>query len=243
MILDEEEQEPEQEPEPEQDQDHDQDQDPDLIQDPALLLKSYKTQKNITGVDSLNPDIPDSPEGSDAENLDSDKSEELDFISGSEDNELDNDEATLTQNSQFANSSLSPPDSEVESDDDDDLQKIEQDQVLSYINRFHSECLVSSSDQVEALSKVIRVNNVIVDANHKTNPILSKYEKTKILGQRTKQLNSGCVPYIVVPSDIIDNYLIAQMELKAKKIPVIIRRPVSSNHSEYWKLEDLEQVY
>ena len=33
------------------------------------------------------------------------------------------------------------------------------------------------------------------------------------------------------------------MELKEKKIPVIIRRPVSSSHSEYWKLEDLEQIY
>ena len=115
--------------------------------------------------------------------------------------------------------------------------------MLTYINRYHSECLVSNSDEVEALSKIIKINNVIVDPNHKTNPILSKYEKTKILGQRTKQLNSGCSPYISVPSNIIDNYLIAQMELKEKKIPVIIRRPVSSSHSEYWKLEDLEQIY
>ena len=33
------------------------------------------------------------------------------------------------------------------------------------------------------------------------------------------------------------------MELKAKKIPIIIRRPISSTKSEYWKLEDLEQIY
>jgi DNA-directed RNA polymerase subunit K/omega len=141
------------------------------------------------------------------------------------------------------NTSISPPDSEVESDDEEDLQKIEEEQVLTYINRYHSECLVSNSDEVEALSKIIKINNVIIDPNHKTNPILSKYEKTKILGQRTKQLNSGCLPYISVPSNIIDNYLIAQMELKEKKIPVILRRPISSSHSEYWKLEDLEQIY
>ena len=100
-----------------------------------------------------------------------------------------------------------------------------------------------NSDEVNALTQIIRKDGKIVDKNHITNPILTKYEKTKILGQRTKQLNSGCKPYIEVPSNIIDNYLIADMELKAKAIPVIIRRPISSKHSEYWKLEDLEQIY
>ena len=169
--------------------------------------------------------------------------EELESNSGTDENEDSIDEPAINQNAQLMNTSISPPDSEVESEDEEDLQKIEQEQVLTYINRYHSECLVSNSDEVEALSKIIKINNVIVDPNHKTNPILSKYEKTKILGQRTKQLNSGCSPYISVPSNIIDNYLIAQMELKEKKIPVIIRRPVSSSHSEYWKLEDLEQIY
>jgi DNA-directed RNA polymerase subunit K/omega len=234
MILEDED--VEQEPDITQEADQDTGQDPDTGQEPALVLRNYKTQKNLSGIGI------DSPEGSDAESLISDKSEELDFNSDSEENELENEEGALTQNTQLMNTSISPPDSEVESDEED-LQKIEEDQVLNYINRFHSECLVSNSDEIEALSKTSRTNGIIMDANHKTNPILSKYEKTKILGQRTKQLNSGCVPYIVVPSDIIDNYLIAQMELKAKKIPVIIRRPISSTHSEYWKLEDLEQVY
>jgi DNA-directed RNA polymerase subunit K/omega len=234
MILEDED--VEQEPDAAQDADPEAGQDTDTAPDPALLLRNYKTQKNLSGIGI------DSPEGSDAESIISDRSEELDFNSDSEQNDLDNEEGTLTQNSQLMNTSISPPDSEVESDEED-LQKIESDQVLNYINQYHAECLVSNSDEIEALSKTSRVNGIIVDANHKTNPILSKYEKTKILGQRTKQLNSGCVPYIVVPSDIIDNYLIAQMELKAKKIPVIIRRPVSSTRSEYWKLEDLEQVY
>jgi len=169
--------------------------------------------------------------------------EELESNSGTNENYESEEEAAINQSGQLMNTSISPPDSEVESDDEEDLQKIEEEQVLTYINRYHSECLVSNSDEVEALSKIIKINNVIIDPNHKTNPILSKYEKTKILGQRTKQLNSGCLPYISVPSNIIDNYLIAQMELKEKKIPVILRRPISSSHSEYWKLEDLEQIY
>jgi DNA-directed RNA polymerase I, II, and III subunit RPABC2 len=240
MIADEEDQyqdqEQDQDAEAVQDPDAEAIQDPDAeaVQEPELLLKSYKTQKNIN---------PESVDGSEDESIDSSKSEDLEFISDSEDNELDEDGAVLTQNTQFVNRTISPPESEVESDNETDLQKIEEEQVLDYINRYHSECLVSNSDEIEALSKIIKVNNIITDANHKTNPILSKYEKTKILGQRTKQLNSGCLPYISVPSGIIDNYLIAQMELKEKKIPVIVRRPVSNTKSEYWKLEDLEQIY
>lgn len=140
-------------------------------------------------------------------------------------------------------SELSPINSDVESDDEDDLQKFDKQDSLDYITKFHPECLIANSDEVEALSQVKRENGKIVDKNHITNPILTKYEKTKILGQRTKQLNSGCQPYIDVPKNIIDSYLIAEMELKQKKIPVIIRRPISIHHSEYWKLEDLEQIY
>ena len=71
---------------------------------------------------------------------------------------------------------------------------------------------------------------------------MTKYEKTKILGQRASQINIGATRYIDVPKNITDGYLIAQMELKAKKIPVIIRRPLPNGQSEYWKLADLEQL-
>ena len=138
---------------------------------------------------------------------------------------------------------LSPINSDVESDDEEYLQKFDTSNIFDNINKYHPECFTANSDEIEALSQVIREGNVIIDNNHKTNPILTKYEMTKILGQRTKQLNSGCKPYIDVPNNIIDSYLIAQMELKAKKIPVIIRRPISNQKSEYWKLEDLEQIY
>jgi DNA-directed RNA polymerase I, II, and III subunit RPABC2 len=75
---------------------------------------------------------------------------------------------------------------------------------------------------------------------HKTMPILTKYEKTKILGMRVKQLNSGANQYVTTNEKIIDNYLIAQMELEQKKLPFIIQRPLPNNNFEYWKLQDLD---
>ena len=85
-------------------------------------------------------------------------------------------------------------------------------------------------------------NNIIVDNNHRTTPILTKYEKTKILGIRAKQINNGSKPFINISEEVIDGNIIAIMELQEKKLPFIIKRPISNNKFEYWKLEDLEII-
>lgn len=138
---------------------------------------------------------------------------------------------------------LSPINSDIESDDDDFLKKFDPEDRINYINKYHPECFVKNSVEVESLTKIVRdAKNTIIDSNHKTNPFLTKYEKTKIIGQRTKQLNLGTKPLVPGTNNIIDNYLIAQLELKEKVIPVIIRRPLPGGKSEYWKLKDLEII-
>ena len=72
--------------------------------------------------------------------------------------------------------------------------------------------------------------------------MLTKYEKTRVLGIRAKQINNGAIPMTSVPDNVMDGYLIALKELEEKKIPVIIRRPLPNGSSEYWKLKDLEII-
>ena len=45
---------------------------------------------------------------------------------------------------------------------------------------------------------------------------MSKYEKTRILGQRAKQLNSGNKPFVSVPKNIMDGYLLLKKSLDKK---------------------------
>ena len=138
---------------------------------------------------------------------------------------------------------LSPINSDVDSDYDEELQKFEYDLNNDYVKKNHPECLYLNNNEIEALSQITRDDNgIIIDNNHKTLPILTKYEKTKILGQRAKQINNGDKPYVNIPENVIDGYIIAEMELKQKKIPFIIRRPLANGNSEYWKLSDLEQI-
>jgi DNA-directed RNA polymerase subunit K/omega len=135
-------------------------------------------------------------------------------------------------------------DDEDDDDDDDDiLQKFDNETKKLYIAAHHPECLSFNHEETETLSRVVRdENGRIVDPYHKTLPFLTKYEKTRILGIRTKQLNEGAKPYIDVNPTIIDGYIIAQLELEHKRLPFIIRRPIPNGGSELWKLQDLEII-
>lgn len=138
-------------------------------------------------------------------------------------------------------------------DDEDDyddeyeenyLQKFDTEVTRNYIVDFHPECLNHNSDEVAKLSKVIRdENNIIIDPLHRTIPYLTKYEKARVLGQRAKQIETGAKPLVKIPENIIDSYVIAELELREKKIPFIIKRPIPGGAFEYWNLKDLENIH
>ena len=130
-----------------------------------------------------------------------------------------------------------------ESDDEDYFQKLDNELKNNFILENHPESKSHNYDEISKLSLVARdKNEIIIDELHKTNPILTKYEKTRILGIRAKQVNNGSKPYIKIENNVIDGYLIAVKELEEKKLPFIIRRPLPNGGSEYWKLKDLEII-
>jgi DNA-directed RNA polymerase I, II, and III subunit RPABC2 len=132
------------------------------------------------------------------------------------------------------------------SDDDDmdkKLKKFDSEVRDDYLANFHPECMMQNYDEIYNLARVVRDDRgIIVDELHKTLPLLTKYERTRVLGQRAKQINDGAMPFVKVPEGVIDGYLIALKELEEKKIPFIIRRPLPNRGSEYWHLEDLQII-
>lgn len=112
-----------------------------------------------------------------------------------------------------------------------------------YIKTYHPEEIHKPFDEIYQLSHVTRNDKGnIIDINHKTYPILSKYEKTRIIGLRVSQLNKGSKPFITLKNKILDNSLIAEKELQEKVLPFIIMRPIPGSLSEYWKVSDLEII-
>ena len=74
---------------------------------------------------------------------------------------------------------------------------------------------------------------------NKTEPIMSKYEYTQILGLRVQQIERGAEPLIEITSDLDTPQLIAEEELRQRKTPFILKRKIGLNKYEYWKIEDL----
>ena len=135
-------------------------------------------------------------------------------------------------------------DDEEDNDDGEQyLQKFDQSVNQNYILNFHPESVLQNYDEILSMTKIIRdTNGLIIDKLHRTIPFLTKYEKSRILGQRAKQINSGAYPFVKVPENVIDGYIIAELELKQQRIPFIIRRPLPNGGSEYWKVKDLEDI-
>ena len=78
--------------------------------------------------------------------------------------------------------------------------------------------------------------------NFKTSPVLSKYEKTRIISERVQQLSNGGIPFISNTESYSSIFDIALKELDMKKLPFIIKRTISGNKCELWKLEDLKII-
>jgi len=157
-------------------------------------------------------------------------------------------EAEIVYNSDDDEGENMDDDENMDNDDDDDddeskLKKFDKDIREEYLVNFHPESLIQNYDEIYNLARVVRdENGVIVDSLHRTLPMMTKYEKTRILGQRAKQINDGATPFVKLPEGVIDGYLIALKELEEKKIPFIIRRPLPNRGSEYWMVEDLEII-
>ena len=110
---------------------------------------------------------------------------------------------------------------------------------LSVLHRHHPECILDYSEGVLLKLPLKAVGTQNGDPNHKSQPFLSQYEKTRILGFRTNQLAQGARAFIVVPPHIVNTLDIAKMELEQRRLPFIVKRPMPDGSFEYWRLSDL----
>jgi DNA-directed RNA polymerase subunit K/omega len=210
----------------------------DVAEEKNLTYKSYSIDDidKEAGIDSQEDDseedVDDSEEEEEEEEDDSEEEEEEDD-SEEDDSEEDEEDDKLEEESE--------DEEESESEDEEYLKKFDDDVRKNFIVDYHPEDIIHNQEEILSLSHIVRdKDGNIIDELHKTTPFLSRYEKTKIIGQRAKQINSGSKPFIKINQNIIDGTLIAHMELEHKKIPFIIRRPIPNGGSEYWRVKDLE---
>ena len=202
-----------------------QDDEDDLLDD--ALLDDEQDKEDDEEVEEQDEEVEEQDdEEQDKEEVDDGEDEEDDDGEDEEDDDGEDDDESYYSDS-----------------DDESVKKIEnflnKDDLLLY----HPETKQINFNEMLVLCKIIKdVNGNPIDPLHRTIPILTKYEKSKVLGLRSKQINSGAEPFISVNDSIIDGYTIALMELEEKKIPFIVRRPLPNGTSEYWDVADLELI-
>lgn len=181
-------------------------------------------------------------------NDDNEDEGEGDGDEGDDNNENEVDEGDGDDNDNEQQEVMDGEENENENDDFDDLENntisFHNDLRRSYINEYHPELKNIPYAEMDILTKVTRnkFGNVI-DPLHKTLPKLLKFERTKILGIRSCQLDNGSEPLVDIPDNdtFIPSYIIAEKELNSKKLGFfIIMRPLPNGKREYWKLDDLE---
>jgi len=80
--------------------------------------------------------------------------------------------------------------------------------------------------------------SMLVRRDRKTVPILSKYERTRVVGERAIQISMGAPPLVEVGN--LENPVdIAEKELREKKIPYIIKRVLPNGLIELWSVDEL----
>jgi DNA-directed RNA polymerase I, II, and III subunit RPABC2 len=80
--------------------------------------------------------------------------------------------------------------------------------------------------------------SMLTSRDRKTIPILSKYERTRVVGERAIQISMGAPPLVEVGN--LENPVdIAEKELREKKIPYIIKRVLPNGLIELWSVDEL----
>lgn len=87
---------------------------------------------------------------------------------------------------------------------------------------------------------VVPDNKIVPKELRITKPFLTKYERVRLIGDRTKQLAEGAKP-LIKNAENIEPEEIAKLELQHNIIPLIIERPLPNGKKERWHVSELSK--
>ena len=133
---------------------------------------------------------------------------------------------------------------QLESEKEDTGAGTKQQDPLNILYKHHPEAVLDYKETVLQklpLKSAPPFTEEDLDKNHKSQPFLTQYEKTRILGFRTNQLAQGARPLLLngVPEHVKTTLEIARLELEQRRLPFIVKRPMPDGTFEYWRLSDL----
>lgn len=185
----------------------------------------------------------------DKEDKEEDKEESIsdEIIEDNDDDDFNDDKNEIDDEDKEIDSdnSKDSKSEESESDDDDNvnLGDDKEDKVADYDD---DKCLYNfvddkSDEEIELIFDddiIPEISDVIPPEKRKSKPFLFKYERVRLLGDRTQQLTLGAKPMIKNTENLTPKQ-IAELELQNNVIPLIIQRPLPNGKKERWYINEL----
>ena len=97
---------------------------------------------------------------------------------------------------------------------------------------------VENIDQIDEDIVSLMKNYEETKKNYRASHKITKYEKSRIIAERSTMLSNNAKSYIDKPERYMNTYDLALAEFNEGKLPFIIKRKYG-NQYEYWKLADL----
>ena len=120
----------------------------------------------------------------------------------------------------------------------EDVDKIANETLNSVVEE-ETELLPTDISPVDTKFEIIDFTQEYKDSlgTKTTLPILTKYEKARIIGQRASQIARN-MPAMISTKGLKDDIQIAEKELEAKKTPMIVRRLLPDGTHEDWRISE-----
>ncbi len=87
----------------------------------------------------------------------------------------------------------------------------------------------------------VAYDDIVPNNERITKPILTLYERVRLLGDRAKQLSLGAKP-MIKGLDSMNPKLVAKMELEYGLMPLIVERVLPDGRRERWKVNELKFI-
>ena len=97
-----------------------------------------------------------------------------------------------------------------------------------------------SSSVVKNITSFDDIQGAYDPANNVSRNVLTKYERTLVIGVRLEQLARGAPPYIDHKKHGLKTIQqVAEKELQERVIPFMVQRTMPDGKLEYWRLSDM----
>ena len=196
----------------------------------SALLQTEDKKYQITRINKDEKNLDENEEVIDDEAI-----EDEDDYEADDTNDLDDDDKEISVDSDNQEEDETNPKKKF----DLQTEKIEQDEDACIYNYVDNESEDEQEDLIFDDDDVVPISDVVPNEQRITRPILTKYERVRILGDRKQQLTLGAKP-MIKNIDMLSPGEIAELELKNNVIPLIIERPLPNGKKERWFIKELQ---